>query len=58
MPGKLNNAYFYESFVKKYIDSRPSDPRHKYIDKPAMHMAVPDLNGKSVLAIGCGVKVI
>lgn len=54
MPRKPNNAYFYESFVKKYIDSQPSDPRHKYIDKPAMHRAVPDLNGKSVLAIGCG----
>ena len=54
MPKKSSNAYFYEGFVRQYIDSQPSNPRHKYIDKPAMHKAVPDLNGKSVLAIGCG----
>ena len=27
---------------------------HEYLEKPAMYKRLPDLNGKSVLAIGCG----
>ena len=27
---------------------------HEYLEKPAMYKLLPDLNGKSVLAIGCG----
>lgn len=27
---------------------------HKYLEKPAMYKRLPDLNGKSVLAVGCG----
>lgn len=54
MPKKSENPYSYRDFVKKYIDFQSKDPRHKYLDKPVMHKEIPDLKGKSVLAIGCG----
>lgn len=54
MPENLKNAYSSEKFVRKYINSQPRDPRHLYLDKPAMHKATPNLKGKTALAIGCG----
>ncbi len=51
---KLGSVYNSEDFIREYINSQSRDPRHLYLDKPAMHKAIPNLNGKAVLAIGCG----
>jgi SAM-dependent methyltransferase len=46
----------YTKFAAEWADRirNKKKPRHEFLEKPAMFSKLPDLEGKSVLCIGCG----
>ena len=44
----------YNQGSKNWSNEQPESFYHKYVEKPAMHLLLPDVKGKSVLCIGCG----
>lgn len=48
------DTYSTKAFVDKYLKGVEIDMFHIYVDKPAMHKALGNVNGKRVLCMGSG----
>lgn len=44
----------YNRGAKNWVSEQPESFYHKYLEKPAMHLLLPDVKGKKILCIGCG----
>lgn len=52
---EIENIYDNEEFFNSYSETRKNENSHNtLIEQPAMRSLLPDLNGKTVLELGCG----
>ncbi|WP_207649071.1 hypothetical protein [Lacrimispora sphenoides] len=52
------NIYDNELFFKEYMKLRGEKSYNDLLEQPAMNKLLPDIKGKTILDIGCGMDII